>query len=251
MLFGLWVLSRLQNGFQQLLPQLPLTQALINTLQLIENINDNNYRQQWNLAKEAFIRDIMINKPKVIRRAMNFCDDEHSNFIEPLKDFQTYNVRQICTAGCRNDGAILGQREFIIYLNKSNNNVYLDFLWQGNCNICNVLISIIPEFINITPNFLTIEPVVGSRILFHEMPDVLNISNRRYKLLLASINDRARRHYIGILKINNNEYYTDSIPREVEDFPPFDRSYLQTRSIDDRLIKAHTMPVTAALYYLD
>ena len=223
MLFGLWVLSRFQNGFQQLLPQLPLTQALINTLQLIENINDNNYRQQWNLAKEAFIRDIMTNKPKVIRRAMNFCDDEHSNFIEPLKDFQTYNVRQIC-------GAILGQREFII---------------------CNVLISVIPEFINITPNFLTIEPVVGSRILFHEMPDVLNISNRRYKLILASIHDRARRHYIGILKINNNEYYTDSIPREVEDFPPFDRSYLQTRSIDDRLIKAHIMPVTAALYYLD
>ena len=102
---------------------------------------------------------------------MNFYNDENYNFIEPLRDFQTYDSRQMCTAGCQIDGAYLDRQQHIFYLNKLNNNIFLDFLWDGNCRFCNSAIDVMPEFTHITPNFLMVEPHVGRRILFHEMSE--------------------------------------------------------------------------------
>ena len=252
MIFGLWVISRIQPGFHQNLPQVPKRNALIETLQHIENINVNNFRRQWNNAKQTFIRDIITNRPRIRRRSMNFYNDEHTNFIAPLQDFQTFNLRQICTAACVNDGAILGRSQFMIYLNKLNNNVYLDFLWDGNCNRCNSVIDVIPEFLNSIPIFLTVEPGVGQHLLFHEIPEVLNISNRRYRLALASIHDEADNHYVAILKVNDQTYFLDTLPRTVENIPAFNQNFLQYRSTQLKgNVKYHTIPVTAALYYLD
>ena len=197
-------------------------------------------------------RKIITNIQRIRRGSMNFFNDEHTNFIEPLQDFQTFDLRQICTAACINDGAILGRSQFMIYLNKLNNNAFLYFLWDGNCNRCNSVIDVIPEFLNSIPNFLTVEPGVGQHLLFHEIPEVLNISYRRYRLALASIHDEGDNHYVAILKVNEQTYFLDTLPRTVENFPAFNQNFLQYRSTQLKgNVKYHTIPVTAALYYLD
>ena len=256
MIFVLWVLSKYQNNFFQLLPQLPKTQALIETIQYIENItlvgNRSNSREQWNLAKGTFINNIMTKRPKIRRSIMDFEDDEHNNFVEPLKDFQTYNLRQICTAGCIHDGAILDHDQFTIYLNKVRNNVVLDYLWDGNCPNCGALFDVMPEFMNKVPNFLTIEieAVNSQQIFFHELPATLYINGRNYKLVYASMYVRERNHYVGILKLDNGLFYIDSLPGIVEDFPYFHQTLLENRVVDGIIIH-HRTPITATLYSLE
>ena len=109
-----------------------------------------------------------------------------------------------------------------------------------------------PEFLNLVPNFLTVEPGVGMHLLFHDIPEFLNVGNRRYKLALASIHDRGRGHYVALLKVNNLTYFLDTLPRTVEDFPTFNQNFLQARTAQlDGMIKYHSTSITAALYYLD
>ena len=69
---------------------------------------------------------------------------------------------------------------------------------------------------------------------------------------MASIHDEGDNHYVAILKVNEQTYFLDTLPRTVENFPAFNQNFLQYRSTQLKgNVKYHTIPVTAALYYLD
>jgi len=252
---ALWVLSRCQLNFFQILPQVPQSRSLIQMIEFIENIDPanhhSNYRNQWNKAKEKFILDIMdpqMRPPVNIYGEMDFYGSEYGKFIVHLANFQLHDVRQICTINCPNDGAIIRRNEHAIYLNKVNNNVVLQSMWTGLCSQCRMHFDTMVEFGQNNPNFLIIQ-TIHRVIEYHEMPDTIIIDNRTFKLICATIHDQIRAHFVSIIKINESSYFIDGKGRVVDLLPAFNQNILNRRRLAGPE-KYYKMFISSSLYFL-
>ncbi len=265
LLNGLAVLYRMKPNFLNPIdyPNINERQPLVNLLSIVENARRND-RTFWNEAKKKFILDFIplndrpnlsiISKRKTKKSnqnnsyQMDFYGTEYDRFIRFMGIFQTFAVTQICETNCVFNNVVLGNLGHQMFLNKINNLTLLDFGWSGRCPSCNLDFDVIPDFGNINPHFLIIE-TIRPCFTFNELPEILNIGGKNYKLFCATIKDTARDHFVSLLQIGNDTYFIDGKKSVCELMAPFNPAFLRQRNI--RTIEKHyKMPINSTIYYL-
>jgi len=261
LLNALAVLYRMKpNSINQIYyPNVNERQPLLDILLLIENSRRND-RTNWNEAKKKFILDfIPVNERPVMtlissiraKKAiyqMDFYGSEDERFIQYLQKFQTYTLRQICEPNCIYNNVILGNQDYQMFINKVNNQVLIDYGWSGNCPSCNRVFDVIPIFQHINPQFLIVEALTTC-FTFTDLPDILNIGGSIYKLLCGTMKDRARGHFVSLLKMGNDIIFVDGIGSKCELMPIFNPTIMSRRNVTT-IEKHYKMPINSTLYYL-
>ena len=129
---------------------------------------------------------------------------------------------------CVNNNVALGNAQYILFFNKVNDQIILDYNWTGRCPVCKTLFDVYPNFLNIDPQYLIIQPI-RPNIIFPELPNLLHIGGKNYQLLCATIYDDNRGHFVSLLTIGNIIFFVDGIGRKCEVMPPFNQSILRRR----------------------
>jgi hypothetical protein len=238
----------------------PLLQEI---LVLIGN-SKKNENTSWNEAKKKYItyfipinerpvlQEIENNRSKISKKKviyqLDFFGGEDQRFIHYLQNFQTFTVTQLCETTCVYNNVALGNAQYILFFSKLHNQIILDYNWTGRCPVCNTQFDVYPNFLNINPQFFIIQPI-RPNIIFTELPDLLHIGGKNYKLLCATIYDEIRDHFVSLLTIGNMIFFVDGIGRKCEVMPPFNQYILRRRNITT-IEKHYKMPINSTLYYL-
>jgi hypothetical protein len=164
-------------------------------------------------------------------------------------NFQTFSLRQVCEPTCIYNNVIIGNLDYLIFLNKVNNQVSLDYGWSGNCPSCYRVFEVIPIFQHINAQYLFIEALTPC-FTFTELPNILNIGGRIYSLLCGTIKDRARGHFVSLLKVRDDIVLIDGIGRKCDLMPRFNPAILTRRNVTT-IEKHFKMPINSTLYYLN
>jgi hypothetical protein len=245
-----------------------IERPLLQEILLLIGNSKRNENAVWNEAKKKYITYfIPINERPVLqeievedenRRSkkskkkiiyqMDFFGGEDQRFIHYLQNFQTYTVTQLCVITCVNNNVALGNAQYILFFNKVNDQIILDYNWTGRCPVCKTLFDVYPNFLNIDPQYLIIQPI-RPNIIFPELPNLLHIGGKNYQLLCATIYDDIRGHFVSLLTIGNIIFFVDGIGRKCEVMPPFNQSILRRRNITT-IEKHYKMPINSTLYYL-
>jgi hypothetical protein len=165
-----------------------------------------------------------------------------------LQNFQTFTVTPLCEPSCAYNNVALGNAQYILFFNKVNNQIKIDYNWSGRCPLCNSEFDVFPNFGNKDPQFLIIQPI-RPNIIFTELPDLLDIGPKKYKLLRATLWDDIRDHFVSLLTIGNDIVFIDGIGSKCEVMPPFNQSIIRRRNITT-IDKHYEIPVNSTLYYL-
>jgi hypothetical protein len=179
---------------------------------------------------------------------MDFFGGEDQRFIQYLQNFQTFTVIQLCKTTCVYNNVALGNAQYILFFNKVNDQIILDYNWTGHCPVCKTVFDVYPNFLNIDPLYLIIQPI-RPNIIFPDLPNLLHIGGKNYQLLCATIYDDIRGHFVSLLTIGNIIFFVDGIGRKCEVMPPFNQSILRRRNITT-IEKHYKMPINSTLYYL-
>ena len=111
LMFGMWVVSKLQHNFFTLIPIIQETPILLEIIRHIDNI-------QWNLAKQMWVVEMMRYNHPVINRQINLYGSERGKFLDYLNNFQMHKLIQLCNDTCINNRAILRENSHTIFFIK-------------------------------------------------------------------------------------------------------------------------------------
>ena len=233
-LFCFFILYKTMPRFIETIPELEPTIFLKEIIKSIDALD-------WNKAKEIWILKIMklnINK----FNSISLFGTEYDMFVKYLEKFQLHQLKKKCINKCsENDKTIRDDADKLYF--KKEKKVQLYSCFTGNCKKCKNKIKTSIRF-DYNPNFLFIESM-NNNIFAYEIPKLLKIDGKSYKLLCVTIFKEAEEqelgHFIGLFLIDDIFYAVDDLT-QTSDLIPSIRS--------KKLNKYYNYITTTALYYL-
>jgi hypothetical protein len=201
-LLALWYISKIQIDFFILIPKLEKTRFILSIIELID-------QGAWNLAKEMWINQIIKHSETPTRNTLSMFNNEYDIFIEHLREFQSFSLRQMCTLGCPNNFLLINNDEDKLFFMKDelNSDIRIGSMLQMNCRICRSPTESDIRF-HQQPNFVFID---SGLFFLHELPKELEINNKKFGLLCATIHVANKKHFVGIFNIVNRFYLIDDL----------------------------------------
>jgi hypothetical protein len=168
-------------------------------------------------------------------RTLSLFGTESNMVINPFYVYQSYNLYQICSGNCENNGSLISNDSSVIFFKKINDIIEMYYTYRDKCNKCRIRVSHSILFHNY-PQFLFIESIYNN-IFFDEIPKQINIENSVFKLLCVTTHKMD--HFKAIFNLFNREYLIDDLG------PLISELTIQRQRNDVR-----NSPVTVSFYYL-
>ena len=204
-LFGFWILYKIMPNFVERIPK-PEQSEFIK--EIIHKIDD----YQWDNARKIWYLNIM--KKKISnKRKINFYGTVEDFFIKFMYEFQKHSLILSCSNNCKlNKKEIISEQADIIQIGKSKDKgigIVTDLSYK--CRICNLRVScdVIFKYNTI---FFFIETT--SHLKINELPKIIKIQNKTYKLLNAIFHLEKQKHFVSVFDIDNNKYLIDDLSHE-------------------------------------
>ena len=170
-----------------------------NILKIIREINENN----WNRAKTIWIFDVC----KRISDMSQICcfGSEYEFFTQHIVFMQRFNRTEICEY-C---GHTSNPREQnYLYFDQQFGKIVINILKATACIQCNNEMRIDFQFVQDFPCWLILEIGYQVKLTVNELPKLLNLKNKNYKLLCATYNSGGL-HFLGTFLVNGEFYLVD------------------------------------------
>ena len=242
LLFSLFVLYKVVKDFLNNIPKLVHT----NNLKLIVKHIDS---LKWDDARQVFLINIAKYNQNVTE--IDTYGSEFDWLVQHLLVYQLFDLKKNCVIDCRENDLIIWKNANSLSFHKRENIVDLFFLDDLVCTSCKNHIRYQVFFKN-KPNFFYVESInpflqsqenMDSIIEVKEIPKELYIDNKKFSLLLTTINDG--QHFRGIFFIEGNYYISDDIDQSFT-LSNKNLSNRSNRYFDKRYFKTST-----SLYYLN
>ena len=252
LLFSLYYLSLINPNFLRNLV-FPQTQdnvkEKINILvPLLNEIISLIAQNDWDLAKQKWILDVMKLKPN--KKLLTLYSSEDESFVDFLRPLQKHQIIQKCTQSCiHNEKFILNNDADLLFFVETNGAVRIENNWIGKCPQCKTLIDNKYVFKG-NPSFIFIEchPNRESGIRYNELPNIVSINEKNYCLLGATFLKETH-HYVSILKINGENYFLNASSGQFLIMPTFNRYIMEIRNLD-AISNIYKLFVSTSIYYL-
>jgi hypothetical protein len=232
-LLALWVLSKIRSENIKNIPILfTLSMKLEKIISLIERLNWKEARKIW-IFEVLNIEDRITSNKNI--RTLSLFGTESNMVINPFYVYQSYNLYQICSGNCENNGSLISNDSSVIFFKKINDIIEMYYTYRDKCNKCRIRVSHSILFHNY-PQFLFIESIYNN-IFFDEIPKQINIENSVFKLLCVTTHKMD--HFKAIFNLFNREYLIDDLG------PLISELTIQRQRNDVR-----NSPVTVSFYYL-
>ena len=170
-----------------------------NFLKIIREINENN----WNRAKTIWIFDVSQRKSDITQ----ICSfgNEYQFFTQHIVFMQRFNRFEICESCGHNSNP---RDQNYIYFDKQFGRIVINILKATACIKCNNEMSIDFKFVQDFPCWLVLEIGYQVKLTVDELPKLLNLKEKNYKLLCATYNNGAS-HFLGIFLVSGEFYLVD------------------------------------------
>ncbi|CAF1031356.1 unnamed protein product [Brachionus calyciflorus] len=237
LLLSFWYAAQLKNTFLDSIPE--FEPKMIIKL-IVKKIND----LKWDEARQLWIERIMKFKLHFDQCSICLFGSESERFTRYLSVFQKYNIIKNCTKDCIDNLKIIRENQDIIFFDKQQENVGIDFgrKSENYCQICKALISNDIQFCS-NPNFLLIHSKFLN-IYLDNLPKLITIDKKNYKLMNATFG--AHGHFRGIFLIEENFYLVDDIGQKMEKIEK-----IQTVTQKTAVIDYYTYPLSTFFYFLE
>ena len=234
-LFAFWLQNKILPDFISKIPNINKCSLIVRIIEQIDMI-------KWNEAKEIWVNEVMqlMEEPK--KNSISLFGSEYERCLKYLSEFQIHRLLQQCQTSCSNHETVIIQNESDnLFFKKEKRNVFLYNGFLGLCNNCHKRITCKISF-KYQPNFIFIQSAFG-KITVNELPEVVTIDDRNYKLLCATVHKRG--HFYGIFKINNNLYLMNDIDKSLN------KIQNQNENLTRHNIFFHKLFTSSSLYYLE
>ena len=137
-------------------------------------------QNDWDLAKQKWILDVMKLKPN--KKLLTLYSSEDESFVDFLRPLQKHQIIQKCTQSCiHNEKFILNNDADLLFFVETNGAVRIENNWIGKCPQCKTLIDNKYVFKG-NPSFIFIEchPNRESGIRYNDLPNIVSINEKNY-----------------------------------------------------------------------
>jgi hypothetical protein len=245
-LLALWLLSKIQPNFIEMLPNVGITTHIRYIIDCIQAKN-------WNKAKETWIVEVMKLSENSTRNRLSLWGSERGRFYKFISVYQRHTLVRVCLLGCSLNNMPLRNNEIDIYLIKRNGNpceIYSIFD-EGLCNLCNAPFSTSIRFDH-NPNFIMLQTAY-TNVFIQDLPRDLSINNMNFRLLCATVAKPG--HFVGLFEFENSLYSVDDMRKEgkeqIELLPRYEnQDRRRTRGTENEFYFYESVNISFAMYYL-
>lgn len=233
-LFALWVMSKLMPLFNDAIPKLVHTEAILDIIKHIDQYD-------WDFARQIWYEKVMKLNVTVAKGTINFYGSVENFFLKYMYDFQCHDLLQMCSSSCiLNRNLIVSENASVLHFGKIDNQeirIVTDLL--NKCSACNRRVTCEVVFRN-RPVFLFLETT--SHLKLNELPQTITVENKTYKLLNVILHLNKQKHFITIFDFDGKKYLVDDLKSN--------EAPLLSENTLNNGINYFQLNISSALYYL-
>lgn len=153
-------------------------------------------------------------KTQPIRKQVSLFGSGYNMFIKHVNQFQSHNLKQLCSLSCPRNNTIGKEESSGIYFSSKDNHVSLNSVLLGKCKECKSNIKVEIKFLY-DPNFIVIEPL-NSDLTVSQIPKQYIIDNKVYSFCFSTVlrND----HFFGVFDLYDKMYVVNDLDQSVNPY---------------------------------